>query len=644
MAQIRTVEPLYIEWFKDEETGNKISISVSNETKTVTSSRIVMDYIPDKFYKVTFSSGLTSEININEEIVDATQYKVDYGLGVIYIHSDREAEELTYDYYKRGIVYYPASRIYTGGNTNENLQEELDTFSNHISTDNQAHPSSKISYDDTGNIKVIGSDTQSALDSLENEIKNIIDGDANAEVGSARISQTKNLTFDDIDARFESLEQSIALNVKDYGVVGDGVTSIVSKMNILLAGISGGNVDIYWPKNGIYLLDGDITIPENVNLISNGATILLKGKITLSGDNTVESFTFDGELSSKGIVINGDNCLIKNNKFTNIKYPDVSFYTTAINVINVDNVKIINNIFDGIEPFRDLSANDTASVSRAIRVEDSSNILIEGNIFDNMTSVFDGDYVHIINLSPLVELDKYPFNISGVDGHYSETKGIRITKNTFYHSKCKSDIKIQTSGVIVENNEIVVDDVFDVDSFHSVIRSYNAINCKFINNIITVDNENIKNVFELSVCSNCIIKNNTFQANVETLSTIANRNYISLLISSNISVANNNFNLFSSGVLFYLNGLQDSIFKNNVIFFKDSTQNDIKLFTFKETIDGDNTDNIVVCDNIVSGESDSISVELNNSGQISNIKFLNNIVEDVLFNIDFTSAIRSNIY
>ena len=129
MSQIKVSEPIFVEWFTDEQTGQKISIPVNNEQKQVINGKIILDYVPDKFYKVLFSSTPNSELNINEQITDINQYKVDYNIGYIYLHPDRELQNLTFNYYKRGIIYYPASRVYTkitNGTIESTLQAAVD--------------------------------------------------------------------------------------------------------------------------------------------------------------------------------------------------------------------------------------------------------------------------------------------------------------------------------------------------------------------------------------------------------------------------------------------------------------------------------------------------------------------------------------
>jgi hypothetical protein len=122
-------DPIVIDWIKDPNTGEKVSLPVTNEQQVVVENRLVLDYIPDFFYKVTFvgAGSPTTELNINQNITTTSQYKVDYNNGFVYVHPDRDAQTLTMNYYKRGILYYPASRIYTAvdgqGNPSEILQD-----------------------------------------------------------------------------------------------------------------------------------------------------------------------------------------------------------------------------------------------------------------------------------------------------------------------------------------------------------------------------------------------------------------------------------------------------------------------------------------------------------------------------------------
>jgi hypothetical protein len=122
-------DPILIIWHTDGG-GNKISIIRENEDYVVVNNRVLLDYVPDKFYGITFSTPASMvEIPLRSEITVSTEYKVDYTNGLIYLHSDLEATTVTVTYYSRGIINYPASRIYTeatGLTVTETLTEKID--------------------------------------------------------------------------------------------------------------------------------------------------------------------------------------------------------------------------------------------------------------------------------------------------------------------------------------------------------------------------------------------------------------------------------------------------------------------------------------------------------------------------------------
>jgi hypothetical protein len=103
-------DPLYIKWYTDSQ-GNKISVERLNEQYQIVKNKITLAEIPDEFDKVQIDnfyevkSGKTLDIN---------EFSVNYTLGEITFHESHEAETITIKKYKsRGIIYYPASRVYS---------------------------------------------------------------------------------------------------------------------------------------------------------------------------------------------------------------------------------------------------------------------------------------------------------------------------------------------------------------------------------------------------------------------------------------------------------------------------------------------------------------------------------------------------
>lgn len=102
-------DPVIIEWHRDEE-GNKISIAQPPEEYLVVNHKILLNQIPDELIGVSIEGMY--EISDNSPI-EENSFKVDYTQGLIKLHPSQEANTLIVSYSARGIIYYPASRIYT---------------------------------------------------------------------------------------------------------------------------------------------------------------------------------------------------------------------------------------------------------------------------------------------------------------------------------------------------------------------------------------------------------------------------------------------------------------------------------------------------------------------------------------------------
>jgi hypothetical protein len=294
-------DPLYIDWHTDPDTGEKITISRTNEPHVVTNAMFMLDYIPNEFNHAQIYNGATllTEIKLSKEIALATEYKIDYTIGKVYVHSSLEAVNLVCTYFSRGIIYFPSSRVMYSDNPALTIKDKIDSiestattdqtnFTNHVAGTTNKHSTSTITYDDTGNTKVLGDNMDAVLAKIEAELVAFISGDANAEVGSARNSAWKSKVFTDIDGRFESLEQGLAINVLDNGLSNGGVIGISTALNALATTINvmTYGADVFFPR-GTYLIDDHVTLNSKMNLILPlGSIIKIANGKSLTGVNT----------------------------------------------------------------------------------------------------------------------------------------------------------------------------------------------------------------------------------------------------------------------------------------------------------------------------------------------------------------------
>ena len=123
-------DPLFIKWYRDED-GEKVSVSRLNEQQIVMGGHIYLNEIPDEFYRVQIDGYV--EKQQGEVLVNNNDFIVNYTSGQLTFKSTEEAKTiLVKSYMARGVVYYPASRIYThlssGGDIESTLSEVVDSI------------------------------------------------------------------------------------------------------------------------------------------------------------------------------------------------------------------------------------------------------------------------------------------------------------------------------------------------------------------------------------------------------------------------------------------------------------------------------------------------------------------------------------
>jgi len=115
--------PIIILWNTDS-SGNPVSEEILNESKQVVQNTIVLTQIPDKFYRVLITEFV--EIEQHEEITSETQFKVNYQNGIITFHPSQEGQTINIDkYFGRGVIFTPASRIYTSVDSSGDITQTL---------------------------------------------------------------------------------------------------------------------------------------------------------------------------------------------------------------------------------------------------------------------------------------------------------------------------------------------------------------------------------------------------------------------------------------------------------------------------------------------------------------------------------------
>lgn len=135
-------DPIIFNWHIDPQSGEKYSVQITDESQTVIKNRIFLNQIPDKLRGVKIN-GLTEKTNI----ATANDFTVDYTNGSITFHPSKDNTQFSISYYGRGVVMYPATRIWTElgnmGQVRETLKDVLSQI-NTIYTHPETHPASMI--------------------------------------------------------------------------------------------------------------------------------------------------------------------------------------------------------------------------------------------------------------------------------------------------------------------------------------------------------------------------------------------------------------------------------------------------------------------------------------------------------------------
>ena len=165
-------------WFTDDN-GNKISIQRLNEQQKIVNGKILLNNIPDNFYKVQITGKY--EIDINSEITSANYFKVSYLTGEVFFYSSLEGNTIIIaQYFGRGLIKTMAKRVelsnennlYNASNVEDFAIETINKINAHTTGIADKHTADDIIYSGSAG----GNEVQTALNSLRVAIDNVVAG------------------------------------------------------------------------------------------------------------------------------------------------------------------------------------------------------------------------------------------------------------------------------------------------------------------------------------------------------------------------------------------------------------------------------------------------------------------------------------
>lgn len=156
------------------------SIHITNESHKIFNNKIKLDYLPDQVNGVLIS-GYTEQ-RFNKTITSATQFVVDYNLGIITFDSSKEGTAISnINYYGKGLIKIYADRIslvdsnnlYNSDNIEDFAIEVIEKINNHTLGISQKHNSEDIIFNSI-RPTINADDVKEAIEEIDQRIDNIV--------------------------------------------------------------------------------------------------------------------------------------------------------------------------------------------------------------------------------------------------------------------------------------------------------------------------------------------------------------------------------------------------------------------------------------------------------------------------------------
>lgn len=113
-------DPIYIQWNTDNNGEYIESLKITSEAMSVFAGRAVLMQLPDDVYGVRIhdeSGNPMYEVKRPDTLLEENEFRVDYLNGFVTFNPNKNGKTVVVqEYYGRGFILYPASRIYADYN------------------------------------------------------------------------------------------------------------------------------------------------------------------------------------------------------------------------------------------------------------------------------------------------------------------------------------------------------------------------------------------------------------------------------------------------------------------------------------------------------------------------------------------------
>jgi hypothetical protein len=315
-----------------------------------------------------------------------------------------------------------------------------------------------------------------------------------------------------------SMIDATVVNVRDYGVVGDGTDESTKFQNAINASV--GKI-LFVPTPATKYVVTGLTIPSDVIIEGEGADTIIEMKADanafarmflidgLTGQAksniTIRNLHFKGTVVADGFsefrhllyMYGASNITVENNFFTGFQGDAIGVVWTTLTEGN-ENITIQNNVFDGVN-------KDNRN---AISVIGCDKLLIDNNVFKNTTkSTMPG----AIDIEPNTGDTYVKINAVTISNNRFDNIGGNVAAMAMFLPVFSEDFVEHPKNITIENNTF--SDVFR--GIHCTqLQSVNVndedpvINLQIINNKVDTASDR---AFWLYGMNGVVMENNTYQ-------------------------------------------------------------------------------------------------------------------------------------
>lgn len=330
------------------------------------------------------------------------------------------------------------------------------------------------------------------------------------------------------------------IEVKNFGVTGDGITDDTSAFQTALASLASGQ-KLHVPA-GVYRVS-KLTVPSNAMLAGETGAIL-KGItagasiLTIDAhDVTVCGLTIDGDKKSKQAITinaNSSNITVKSCEIRNT-YGDKTSGSWSILLWGGKNIAVTDCYFHDVDGPENGVDGDNVGANRAIWASAVATMVISNCVFEEIRGFEDGDCIQIQEKSTDITIQDCTFRKFYKRAIKVQSPAVKIIHNNITSNPTadstkdfEAAISIFAGNTIVDNNTILLYDArLGVD--------LNGTYCQITNNNISVDksgkNTNTAGIYVSSQGSYSTVKGNTIRNIPDAIE--VNKSTVGVVVSNN---------------------------------------------------------------------------------------------------------------